>query len=53
MKKTLVALAVLGSFAILCSKRTRHANPERLKSRFNIELGIFHGTDAHHIGISH
>ena len=39
--------------AILCSKRTRHANSERLKSPFIIELGIFHGTDAHRIGFSH
>ena len=39
--------------AILCSKRTRLTSPDRIKSPFIIELGIFHGTDTHRIGISH
>ena len=40
------------TIAILCSKRTRHANSERIKSPFINELGIFHGTDTHRIWFS-
>ena len=43
---------VFPKITILCSKRTRHANSERIKSPFINELGIFHGTDTHRIWFS-
>ena len=51
--ETLHRLDSAYDFAILCSKRTRLTSPDRIKSPFIIELGIFHGTDTHRIGISH
>ena len=44
---------IIKNKSILCSKRTRLTSPDRIKSPFIIELGIFHGTDTHRIGISH